>query len=237
MIRVENVTVGYYKEVPILKDVSIEAKKSKITVIIGSNGSGKSTLLKTIYGLLKPFKGRIFYGSEDITGREPYNLARMGIGFMFQERSIFPQMTVMENLEMGGWMYRRKPEILREALEEVFNKYPVLKERMKEKAGNLSGGQQRILEIARLMMSRPKVILMDEPTAQLSPKACKEVYDEIVRLRDEGITVILVDQNVRSALSIADYVYVLKEGSINQQGDGEIFRKKSKELIKEWFLV
>jgi branched-chain amino acid transport system ATP-binding protein len=107
MIRVENVTVGYYKEVPILKDVSIEAKKSKITVIIGSNGSGKSTLLKTIYGLLKPFKGRIFYGSEDITGREPYNLARMGIGFMFQERSIFPQMTVMENLEMGGWMYRR----------------------------------------------------------------------------------------------------------------------------------
>jgi branched-chain amino acid transport system ATP-binding protein len=146
-------------------------------------------------------------------------------------------MTVMENLEMGGWMYRRKPEILREALEEVFNKYPVLKERMKEKAGNLSGGQQRILEIARLMMSRPKVILMDEPTAQLSPKASKEVYDEIVRLRDEGITVILVDQNVGSALSIADYVYVLKEGSIKEQGDGEIFRKKAKELIKEWFLV
>ncbi|MEM2506888.1 MAG: ABC transporter ATP-binding protein [Nitrososphaeria archaeon] len=237
MIKVENLTTGYYKEVPIIKNLSMTAEEGKITVIVGSNGSGKSTLLKTIYGLLKPFSGRIYLGNRDITGEEPYNLTKLGVRFIFQERSVFPHMTVMENLEMGCWILKGKP-YLKESLERIFQKYPVLRERSKEKAEKLSGGQQRILEVARSLIVKPKVILMDEPTAQLAPKVAKEFYNEIVRLRDEeGITVLLVDQNVESAINIADYVYVLKDGSIHARGEGTIFKKRLKELVREWLLA
>jgi len=237
MINVQDVTVGYYKEIPVLKGITINAKKSEITTVIGPNGSGKSTLLKTIYGLLKPIKGRILYENEDITGCEPYTMIWRGIGFMFQERAVFPQMTILENLKLGGWIFGRKQEKLKEALEGVFKKYPIFKERKNEKAGKLSGGQQRILEIARFMISKPKLMLMDEPSAHLAPKVVKEVYKEIKRLKNEGVTILLVDQNVESAVSVADYVYVLKESRIVDEGCGSEFRRKLKELIKGWFLA
>jgi len=235
-LEVKNVTAGYQKEIPVLRGVSIKADKAKVTVIIGPNGSGKSTLLKVIYGFIKPVKGNILYDGHDITGLEPSRMIAQGIAYLLQGRSVFSKMLVAENLQLGGWIMRNRSGAIREALEVQYNKYPVLKEKKNSKAGELSGGQQKVVEISRSMIAKPRTILLDEPTAGLAPKVAEEVYKEVNTLKKEGFTILLVDQNVRKAVSLADYVYVLELGKNEQEGPGEEFAANLDAVIKGWLL-
>ena len=214
----EDLTVSYYQDVYVLEDVSLTALEGAITAVIGPNGAGKSTLLKTIYGYLKPRKGRITLDGKDITGKNPFDMLRLGMAFIIQDRGIFPNLTVEENLQLGAWLFRGERERVKEKVEEIYRRYPILKERRKVKAGNLSGGEQRMLELGRALMNEPKICLMDEPSAGLAPKVVDEIYGEIVRLKEEGRTIVLVEQNIRKALSIADQVYILELGRVKFSG-------------------
>lgn len=213
MIAVEDLYVGYYKDLNILQGLNVEAKPGKITAILGANGVGKSTLLKAIYGFLKPNDGRVMMGDRDVTGTPTHKLIEMGIAYIPQHTGIFRWMSVEENLMLGGWTFRSDKKRLKTKLEENYERFPILQDKLKQQAGELSGGQQRMVELARTLMTDPKVVLVDEPTAGLAKLLSQDVYEMLVNLRDnDDLTIILVDQEIRQALKIADYVYVLELG-------------------------
>ncbi|WP_035723068.1 ABC transporter ATP-binding protein [Fodinicurvata fenggangensis] len=232
-LEVSDVVAGYTREVPILNGLDLTAEDGRVTVIIGPNGAGKSTLLKTIYGYLKPERGTIKHDGQSIVGYSPKDMLRKGIAYLIQGHSIFPRMTVEENLELGGWIMGSDSE-RREALERIYERYPRLKEKRRLSAGILSGGEQRILEIARLTMTGPRTLLLDEPSVGLMPKLVNEVYEEISRLKDEKYTILIVDQNVKKSISIADYVYALALGENRHEGTKEEFAERLDEIVKEW---
>lgn len=221
--------------VDILHDVTVRAEKSRITGIIGPNGAGKSTLLKTIYGFLKPRKGKIYYKGNDITGLKPHVLAlSMRIAYIPQERCIFPDLTVYGNLKVYMWTFRKDKEKVEKSIKEIYEIFPILKTKRNNKASSLSGGQQRMLEFSRVVIQQSELILIDEPTAGLAPKIAMEVYQKMERLKEEGRTVLFVDQNVRQAIRLSDYVYILKLGRIVEEGPKEKFEAELKSLIQEW---
>ncbi len=223
-LEVRDLYVGYYKDLNILQGVSITAQKGKLTAILGANGVGKSTLLKAVYGFLKPNAGEVLLDGENIVQLPTYQRIRKGIAYIPQQPSVFRWMTVEENIELGAWTFRHDKERIRRKLEENYERFPALKDRRKSKAGELSGGMQRMVELARTLMTDPKVILVDEPTAGLAKLLSEEVYEMLTRLRDEeGITIVLVDQEIRQALKIADYVYVLELGRNKFEGPVEEF--------------
>jgi len=233
MLVIDNVYSGYTQEVDILQGVSLKVESLSVTLVIGPNGSGKSTLLKTIYGFLKPKRGKISFDGEDITGLPPHILAKKGIGYILQERSVFPYMTVEENLRValyGMGKYRDE-----KALRDIYELFPILREKRHQLAATLSGGQQRMLEIARCLIINPKLILVDEPSTGLAPKIVGEVYGYMKQLiRERDVTILLVDQNIKAGLSIADDVYVLEQGKIRTRLSGKD-RDKIEDIIKSWF--
>jgi branched-chain amino acid transport system ATP-binding protein len=233
MLEVNGVYAGYYRDINILQGVDIIAQEAKLTSIIGTNGVGKSTLLKTIYGFLKPNKGTIRWHEQDITGADPYRMPKMGLTYIPQRRNVFPEMTVEENMQLGAWTFRGEKERIRKRLEENYDRFPILRERRKQKAGNFSGGQQRMVELGRAMMIDPKLMLVDEPTAGLAPLVSREIYDKLVELKREGITILLVDQNIKQAIEVSDYVYALALGKNMTEGPRAEF-ENLKEQIKEW---
>ncbi len=223
-----------YEDVPILKDVNMNAPKSAITLIIGPNGSGKSTLLKTIFGLAKIFSGRISMDGREITGMSPHQIVKLGLGYVMQRRSIFPHLTVEENLKMGGWVHRGNKEWLDNRLEQIYKLFPLLQGLRNQRAVLLSGGQARLLEIARVLMNDPPVILIDEPSVGLSPKIANTIYQEIRRLREMGKTIILVEQNVRSSIPLADFVCVMRDGRVVLEAERETVEGRLREVISGW---
>ncbi|HFD39166.1 MAG TPA: ABC transporter ATP-binding protein [Anaerolineae bacterium] len=224
MLEVKDLYVGYYKDLNILQGVSITAQKAKITTILGANGVGKSTLLKAIYGFLKPNAGEVLLEGRSLLGVPTHKRIDMGISYIPQQPGIFRWMTVEENLELGAWTFRKDKARIRRKLEENYERFPALKNRRQSKAGELSGGMQRMVEVGRTLMTDPKVILVDEPTAGLAKLLSEEVYQMLTQLRDEeGITIVLVDQEIRQALKIADYVYVLELGRNRFEGPVEEF--------------
>ncbi len=224
MLEVHEMYVGYYKDLYILQGVNLVARKTKITAVLGANGVGKSTLLKAIYGFLPPAAGEVRLDGNSLTGIPTHQRIRMGLSYITQQPSIFPWMSVEENLELGAWTFRDDHRRIRRKMEENYERFPVLKLRRKSKAGLLSGGQQRMVELGRTLMTDPKVILVDEPTAGLAKMLAAEVYRMLAGLRDnDGITIILVDQEIRQALKIADYVYVLELGRNKFEGPVEEF--------------
>jgi branched-chain amino acid transport system ATP-binding protein len=212
MLEVQDLYVGYYKDLNILQGVSMAAQEAKITTVLGANGVGKSTLLKAIYGFLRPNAGQVLLDGQSLLGIPTHQRIDMGISYIPQQPGIFHWMSVEENLELGAWTFRNDKERIRRKLDENYARFPVLKERRKSKAGELSGGMQRMVEVGRTLMTDPKVILVDEPTAGLAKLLSEEVYEMLVLLRNEGMTIVLVDQEIRQALKIADYVYVLELG-------------------------
>ena len=233
-LEIRDVVSGYGK-IEIIHGVSMRAEKAKIICIIGPNGAGKSTLLKTIFGILKPWRGSILYEGEEITGLRPYTLIKKGISYVLQRRSVFPYLTVEENLRMGAWTIRKNKESAQEAIEENYKRFPILRERRNVRAGSLSGGEQRMLELARALITRPRLLLLDEFSAGLAPIIARQVYEEAERLKEEeGITIVAVDQNVRQAMKVADYVYVLELGRNKYEGAKEEFETRLRELIKDW---
>jgi len=224
MLEVKDLYVGYYKDLNILQGVSIMAQQAKITTVLGANGVGKSTLLKAIYGFLKPASGEIVLDGRNVIGTPTHKRIDLGISYIPQQPGIFPWMSVEENLELGAWTFKSDKARIKRKIEENYERFPILKDRRKSQAGQLSGGMQRMVEVGRTLMTDPKLILVDEPTAGLAKLLSQEVYEMLVRVRDEeGMTIILVDQEIRQALKIADYVYVLELGRNRFEGPVEEF--------------
>ena len=219
MLEINDLYVGYYKDLNILQNVTIQAEAAKITTVLGANGVGKSTLLKAIYGFLKPNAGEILLSGQNIAGTPTHERINLGLAYIPQQPGIFRWMSVQENLEIGAWTFRRDKKRINRKLEENYERFPALKDRRQSQAGELSGGMQRMVEIGRTLMTDPKIILVDEPTAGLAKLLSEMVYEMLTDLRDkEGITIILVDQEIRQALKIADYVYVLELGRNKFEG-------------------
>ena len=219
MIEVRDLYVGYYPDLHILQGLNISAAAGKITTVLGANGVGKSTLLKAMYGFLRPHSGEILFDGQNIAGTLTHRLIDLGISYIPQQPGIFPFMTVEENLIIGAWTFRKDEERIYRKIEENYQRFPLLREKRSDQAGSLSGGQQRMVEIGRTLMTGPRVILVDEPTAGLAKLLSEEVYRMLVDLRDnDGLTIILVDQEIRQALKIADYVYVLELGRNKFEG-------------------
>lgn len=224
MLDVTDLYVGYYSDLHILQGVSIHAEEAKITTILGANGVGKSTLLKAIYGFLAPASGDVTLAGQSLIGVPTHQRIDKGLSYIPQQPSVFKHMTVRENLELGAWTFRDDSDRIEQKIEENYQRFPQLRERSSSKAGELSGGMQRMVEVGRTLMTDPKVILVDEPTAGLAKLLSQDVYDMLVDLRDnEGITIVLVDQEIREALKIADYVYVLELGHNKYEGPVEEF--------------
>ncbi len=232
-LTVENLTAGY-GDLRVLREVSLRVPEGQLTLVIGPNGSGKSTLLKTIYGLTRVFSGRILLGDREITRLKPHEIAKAGVGYVMQRRSVFPYLTVMENLRMGGWTIKDDESRLQQNVERVLELFPQLKDLLDKKAVLLSGGQARLLEIARTMVADPAVVLIDEPSAGLSPKMANIVYDHIRRLKEIGKTVLLVEQNVRSALPLADFVCIMREGTVVAFAEREEVESRLREVVSSW---
>ena len=216
MLKVENIDV-YYGAIHAVKNVSFEVGDGEIVALIGANGAGKSTILKTVSGLMHPRTGSITFCGQNITHTEAYKLLRTGLAHVPEGRRIFLQMSVQENLEMGAYINK---SVSQEDLEMVFNYFPRLKERRKQVAGTLSGGEQQMLAMSRALMSHPKLMMLDEPSMGLAPIIVDQVFGIIKELHKSGTTILLVEQNARKALQIADRAYVLETGSITLTGTG-----------------
>ena len=216
LLKVENVDV-FYGVAQALWDVSFSAEEHKITALLGANGAGKSTLLKTISGVVQPTKGRIVYAGSPLVDCRPEMAASSGISHVPEGRRLFSSLTVLENLELGAYLPSVRP-MTKESLQRVFALFPVLKSRMRQLAGTLSGGEQQMLAIGRALMARPTLLLLDEPSLGLAPIVVKLLFDIIKKLNRDGVTILLVEQNVRKTLEIADYAFVLKTGVMRMEG-------------------
>jgi len=220
MLIVENLDAAY-GDLQVLWSVSLNVQKGEFVSIIGSNGAGKTTLLKTISGMLMPKGGKIKFFDQDITLLEPHKRASLGIGHVMEGRRLFPYLTVEENLKMGAYL-KEAWEKRKETLELVFELFPRLKERRKQRAGTLSGGEQQMLAIGRALMLRPKLLLLDEPSLGIAPKLALSIFDVIKKINDyEGVTILLVEQNVHMALNLSKRSYVLENGKIVLEGSSE----------------
>lgn len=219
MLRVEDINV-YYGAIHAIKGVSLEVPKGEIVALIGSNGAGKSTTLRTISGLLKPKTGKILYMDQDITGIAAHKLVGQGLCQVPEGRHVFANMSVLENLEMGAYLRNDKDGIAAD-MKMVFERFPRLLERKNQIAGTLSGGEQQMLAMGRALMSRPKLLLLDEPSMGLAPLLIKEIFNIIKDINATGTTILLVEQNANMALSIADKAYVLETGRIALSGSAK----------------
>jgi ABC-type branched-subunit amino acid transport system ATPase component len=237
LLEIEDLHAGYTSGVDILQGLSLSVERGSVTVVIGPNGAGKSTLLRTIFGLLRPHRGRIRFAGHEIAGHDPAAVKALGIGYVPQEINVFPLLTVEENLRMGGWILRRDRARFAGALARVFETFPVLADRRREPAGALSGGQGRMLSVAREMMTAPDLMLVDEPTAGLAPALVAQVYQLLNAARQSGSTILLVDQNVDDAVRQADHVYLIDLGRLRAQGPAREFPlERVSALIKECLL-
>jgi branched-chain amino acid transport system ATP-binding protein len=218
ILSIGNLSAGYGKS-EVLHGISMEIGAGQIVTMVGANGAGKSTTLRSIFGLTDIRAGSIQFRERDITGLRPHRVAALGLALVPQERSVFPSLTVQENLEMGG--YTVPGDVLRERTEKIFERFPRLRERQRQKAGTLSGGERQMLAIGRGLMTDPQLLMLDEPSLGLAPKVVEAVFEQIQLIHAGGTTVFLVEQNARRALSIADRAYVLELGQIRHQGSGQ----------------
>ena len=232
MLKVDNIDV-YYGAIHAIKGISIEVPKGEIVTLVGSNGAGKSTTLRTISGLMKPQNGTILFEDKNIVGVPAHKIVGMGLCQVPEGRHVFANMSVMENLELGAYLRNDKDGIARD-LEDVFKKFPRLLERKDQISGTLSGGEQQMLAMGRALMSRPRLLLLDEPSMGLAPLLVKEIFNIIKEINESGTTVLLVEQNANMALSIADKAYVLETGRIALAGTAQ--ELASSEAVRKAYL-
>jgi len=224
---------SYYGEIKALKGISLEVQAGEIVTLIGSNGAGKTTTLRTISGQLKPRVGNVYFNERDITKLPPHEIAALGIAHVPEGRKIFPRLTVEENLEMGAFRIKEQAR-LQQNMKKAYELFPRLEERRKQKGGTLSGGEQQMLAMARALMSEPNILLLDEPSMGLSPLLVDLIFRVIKELNEEGMTVLLVEQNALKALKIANRGYVLQTGTVVLSGKGEDLLNN--ELVKDAYL-
>ena len=238
LLTVQEVHAGYLPGIDILRGLSLQARSNEITLVIGPNGAGKSTLLRTVFAFLPPTRGTITFRGSATAGLRPSDLKASGISYVTQDINSFPNLTVEENLRMGAWVFRRDTGRLRRQLERVYATFPALAEKRRARAGELSGGQGRMLSVARELMTEPQLLLVDEPTAGLAPNLVEQVYDILITTKKaSGIAILLVEQNVEQALPLADYLYLLNLGSVKAEGPGRDFdNTRVRALIQECLL-
>jgi len=219
MLRIEELSASY-NGIHVLKGISIRVPKGKVVSIIGANGAGKSTLLKSISGLMKISKGRILYKKQDIAGLPAYRIVSLGISQVPEGRQLFAHLTVRDNINLGAYHYfkRRNLVEIKSRIEQVYKMFPILEKRSKQIAGTLSGGEQQMLAIARALMGRPDLLLLDEPSMGIAPLILREIFNVIKQLNESGTTVLLVEQNAGAALKVAHHSYVLERGEIVLEG-------------------
>jgi branched-chain amino acid transport system ATP-binding protein len=224
MLEIKNLEVSY-GAITALHGISLSVPAGKIATLIGANGAGKSTTLRAVSGLLKPRGGEIIYDGGNISGLPPHEIVKRGLSHVPEGRMIFANLTVMENLQLGAYLQKDK-QVVRRELENVFKLFPRLQEREKQIAGTLSGGEQQMLAISRALMSKPKFLMLDEPSLGLAPLLVKTIFEKIVAInREQGITILLVEQNANLALEISHFGYVLETGKISLQGDTASLRQ------------
>ena len=232
MLEIQNLSCAYQKDIEIVSNFRMKAEKGTIVSILGPNGAGKSTILKSIFGILSPAKGTIKINGEDITYTAPEGKKIKGISYIPQNSSIFPNLTVEENIKIGGWSIRNKKSELAERIKAVYNKFPDLAEMKRKEATFLSGGQQKMLAIAKGIVTKTQLLLIDEPSAGLAPKIVKPIYQWLTDFKSKS-TIILVDQNLRGAIEISDYVYIIRLGRNFCEGKGDLIKPKIKEIMRK----
>ena len=239
LLEIVAVTAGYLEDIEILQDVSLQVPRGNIVGLIGLNGAGKSTLIKTIYGFVRPKKGKVLLDGEEITGLSPHQLIDRQVWFIPQESSLFPYLTVEDNLLVLARRLKANGKPLSRAershrLEQVLERFPALKARRRQQAGDLSGGQQKMLEFGKALLAQPRLCLIDEPTVGLAPLVAKEIYRWIETFAEAGTTILLIDHNVREVVRFADYIYVLSLGRIAAHGPRADFQSDLHAQVRQW---
>jgi len=232
MLKISNVET-FYGKIQALRGISLEIKEKEIVTLVGSNGAGKTTLLKTICGLIKPNKGSVTFYDKEITNINPHEIVKLGISMSPEGRQVFPKMTVEENLELGAFTRKEKSEI-KEAYEKIYTLFPRLYERRTQPAGTMSGGEQQMLAIGRSLMSKPKLLLLDEPSLGLAPLLVEVIFDLIKEINSQGTTILLIEQNARMALNIAHRGYVIETGKIVLEDEAQVLLQS--EAVKNAYL-
>jgi len=236
LLELHGIVVGYVTEIDILNGVRLEAEGGSITGVIGPNGAGKSTLLKTIFGFLHPRQGRIAFDGREIQAAAPHAIKRLGIGYVPQGTNIFPQLTVHENLQLGAWVFRRDAARVAVMLERAYAAFPRLAQKRRLRATALSGGEAKMLSIAKEMVTDPRLLLVDEPSAGLSPRLSEQVYAQLLAARAQGVTIFLVDQNIAKAVEVSDYLYMLEMGQVRREGPRGDFADQLRDIIRDALL-
>ena len=233
MLRTEKITT-FYGEIQALKGLTLEARHGEVTCVLGPNGSGKTTTMFTIAGILKAHTGSIYLEEEELTNDSAQTIVRKGVALVPENRLMFPQMSVRENLDAGSFTRPLNDPLIENDILKIFQRFPILEKRREQLAGTLSGGEQQMLAIARALMAKPKILLMDEPSLGLAPLVVKEIFQIIRQLNEEGVTILLVEQNARMALKVAHKVYLLEQGRVSFSGSPEEMRQD--EVIKSAYL-
>jgi ABC-type branched-subunit amino acid transport system ATPase component len=236
LLSIQNIHCGYFEGIDILQNVSLDMNAGSFIGIIGPNGAGKSTLLKTIFGFLKYRKGEIFFKDIALHGLSPFEIKTLGISYIPQGINNFPYMTVQENLMLGAWTFRREKDRIKSGLANIYEIFPVMYEKRNHKAEFLSGGEAKILSIAKEMISSPDLLLVDEPSAGLAPKIVSYVYEFLRSSQEKGITILLVDQNINQAIDNSEYLYMLEMGTVAMQGSAGMFKENLKDIIRDSLL-
>jgi len=236
LLELREVVAGYVAGIDILNGIELRVEPGSITGVIGPNGAGKSTLLKTVFGFLHPRHGRIVFDGQTIESLAPHSVKRLGIGYVPQGTNTFPQLTVRENLELGAWVFRRDGARVARMLERAYTAFPRLGEKRRIRATALSGGEAKMLSIAKEMVTDPRLLLVDEPSAGLSPKLSDQVYTELLAARAHGVTILLVDQNIAKAVEVSEYLYMLEMGQVRREGPRRDFADQLREIIRDALL-
>ena len=236
LLELEGVVAGYVEGIDILNDLTMGVARGSVTGVIGPNGAGKSTLLKTIFGFLHPRGGRIAFDGRPIGSLAPHALKRLGIGYVPQGANVFPQLTVHENLQIGSWVYRHDRGRVASMLERAYVAFPRLREKRRLRATGLSGGEAKMLSVAKELVTDPTLLLVDEPSAGLAPRIAAQVYERLLEVRAAGVTILLVDQNVTKAVEISDYLYMLEIGRVRREGPRQAFADQLREIIRDSLL-
>lgn len=229
MLKISNIKSGY-SGAEVLRGVDLVVNPGEIVSVIGPNGAGKSTVLKSVFSLANIYDGKIIFKDKDITLLKTHELIELGISYVPQGRQIFPNLTVLENLEMGLYFIRDK-EVAEKNIKDIFQKFPDLQNKKQELAGNLSGGQQQILAIARALIQNPQLLLLDEPSLGLSPKLVEEIFETMIKIKNMGVAILVVEQNAKQAVAIADRTYILESGVVALHGDKTILNDERVQSI------
>jgi ABC-type branched-subunit amino acid transport system ATPase component len=236
LLELDGVAAGYVEGIDVLADVRLRVEPGTITGVIGPNGAGKSTLLKTIFGFLHPQRGRIVFDGQDIGRHAPHVLKRLGMSYVPQGSNVFPQLTVQENLELGAWVFRRDRARVGALIERAYDAFPRLRERRRLRATGLSGGEARMLSVAKELVTDPRLMLVDEPSAGLAPVLSHQLYERLLAARAQGVTILLVDQNIAKCVEVSDHLYLLEVGRVRHEGPRDVFADNLRDLIRDALL-